>query len=57
MDVETAFLNADVTEEIYIKPPEGFPIAANANCFRLRKALYGLKHFKYWTKLMFNERF
>ena len=43
MDVETAFLNADVTEEIYIKPPEGFPISANANCFRLRKALYGLK--------------
>jgi len=43
MDVETAFLNADVTEEIYIRPPEGFPLANNANCFRLRKALYGLK--------------
>jgi hypothetical protein len=43
MDVETAFLNASVTEEIYIKPPEGFPIAPDHNCFRLRKALYGLK--------------
>jgi len=43
MDVETAFLNASVTEEIYIKSPEGFPIVADHNCFRLRKALYGLK--------------
>ena len=43
MDVETAFLNASVTEEIYIKPPEGFPIDGAHNCFRLRKALYGLK--------------
>jgi len=31
MDVETAFVNVDVTEEIYIKPPEGFPLAAIAN--------------------------
>jgi len=44
MGVETAFLNADVTEEIYIKPPEDFPLAANANRFRLRKALYGLSN-------------
>ena len=43
MDVDTAFLNAVVTEEIYIKPPEGFPLPSNMNCFRLRKALYGLK--------------
>ena len=43
MDVETAFLNADVTEEIYIHPPEGFPLPETCNCFRLKKALYGLK--------------
>ena len=43
MDVDTAILNASVTEEIYIKPPEGFPITEEFNCFRLRKALYGLK--------------
>jgi len=43
MDVETAFLNASVTEEIYIKPPEGFPLDNKYNCFRLKKALYGLK--------------
>ena len=43
MDVDTAFLNANITEEIYIKPPDGFPIRPNMNCFRLVKALYGLK--------------
>ena len=43
MDVDIAFLNAKVTEDIYIKPPEGFPITEEFNCFRLRKALYGLK--------------
>ena len=43
MDVDTAFLNANITEEIYIQPPEGFPIRSNMNCFRLVKALYGLK--------------
>ena len=43
MDVDTAFLNANITEEIYIKPPDGFPIRPNMNCFRLIKALYGLK--------------
>jgi len=43
MDVETAFLHASVTEEIYIKPPEGFPTTDEHNCFMLRKALYELK--------------
>ena len=43
MDVDTAFLNAEVSEEIYIKPLEGFPRPPNMNCFRLKKALYGLK--------------
>ena len=43
MDVDTAFLHADITEEIYIKPPEGMPLPIGMNCFRLKKALYGLK--------------
>ena len=43
MDVDTAFLNAPVTEEIYIRPPEGFPIPPGMDCFRLKRALYGLK--------------
>jgi len=37
MDVDTAFLNAPVTEEIYIRPPEGFPISPDMDCFRLKR--------------------
>ena len=43
MDVETAFLNAPLEEETYIKPPAGFVLSPGHNCFRLLKALYGLK--------------
>jgi len=43
MDVDTAFLHADIQEEIYIKPPEGMLLPEGMNCFRLKKALYGLK--------------
>ena len=43
MDVDTAFLNAELTEDIYIKPPEGFPLPPGMNCFKLKRALYGLK--------------
>ena len=43
MDVVTAFLNAKLEEEMYIKPPLGIPLPSNSNCFRLMKALYGLK--------------
>ena len=44
MDFETAFLNALLEEEIYIKPPPGY-VMENPACtvLRLRKALYGLK--------------
>ena len=35
MDVETAFL--------YVKPPLGIEVPEKSNCFRLMKALYGLK--------------
>ena len=43
MDVETAFLNADLKEEVYITIPEGIQRTDGCNCFRLNKALYGLK--------------
>jgi hypothetical protein len=46
MDVDTAFLNAPVEEEIYIRQPEGFeqrgPKGEELVC-RLKKSLYGLK--------------
>ena len=43
MDVDTAFLNAPLEEEIYIKPPAGLDLPPGKTCFKLLKALYGLK--------------
>ena len=44
LDVEQAFLQADLKEEIYVTQPEGFVDAKNPNkVYRLRKSLYGLK--------------
>ena len=42
MDVKTAFLNGELTEEIYMEQPEGFQSGTNKVC-RLKKSLYGLK--------------
>lgn len=41
-DVKTAFLHGDLTEEIYMKQPEGFITNPSLVC-RLHKSLYGLK--------------
>ncbi|GJS04651.1 retrovirus-related pol polyprotein from transposon TNT 1-94 [Tanacetum coccineum] len=44
MDVETAFLNADLKEEVYVSQPEGFIDPDHlTHVYRLKKALYGLK--------------
>lgn len=44
MDVKTAFLNGDLTEEIYMQQPEGFVVQGldNKVC-KLIRSLYGLK--------------
>ena len=44
MDVETAFLNGLLSEEIYMKPPEGFvkPGQEHLVC-KLKHSIYGLK--------------
>ena len=42
MDVKCAFLNGDITEDIYMQQPQGF--ATNPSLVsRLNKSLYGLK--------------
>ena len=42
MDVKNAFLNGDLSEEVYMQPPPGLSIELNKVCY-LRRALYGLK--------------
>ena len=44
LDVNTAFLNGEIKEDIYISQPEGFEIKGKEDhILKLRKALYGLK--------------
>ena len=43
MNVETAFLNAKLTEKVYIEIPQGVQINNPYNRLKLNRALYGLK--------------
>nr|GEV15695.1 hypothetical protein [Tanacetum cinerariifolium] len=44
MDVQTAFLNGELKEEVYVSQPEGFVDPDHpTHVYRLKKALYGLK--------------
>ncbi|KXJ74158.1 hypothetical protein RP20_CCG014246 [Aedes albopictus] len=52
MDVKCAFLNGELTEEIYMLQPEGFEQRDGLVC-RLKRSLYGLKQ----AARSWNERF
>jgi hypothetical protein len=44
MDVNSAFLNGYINEEVYVEQPHGFEDDKKPNCvYKLRKAVYGLK--------------
>ena len=42
MDVKNAFLNGDLSEEVYMQPPPGLSVDSNKVC-HLQRALYGFK--------------
>ena len=42
MDVKNAFLNRNLSEEVYMQPPFGLSVESNKIC-HIRRALYGLK--------------
>ena len=43
LDVETAFLNGPVVEELYVREPKGYERGHPGQVLRLRKAVYGLR--------------
>ena len=52
MDVETAFLNAGIDEDIWVKIPVGTKLATNDDgIYNLRKPVYGLKQMCMVAKL------
>ena len=42
MDVKNAFLNGDLSEEVFMQPPPSLSIESN-KVVRLRRAFYGLR--------------
>jgi Reverse transcriptase (RNA-dependent DNA polymerase)/Integrase core domain/Chromo (CHRromatin Organisation MOdifier) domain/gag-polypeptide of LTR copia-type len=53
LDFDTAFLNANLTEDIYVSIPQGYKNNSNYSALRLNKALYGLKQAprEWWLEL------
>ena len=52
LDIETAFFNGMLDEEIYMKAPDSFNTGKD-NVWQLQKSLYGLKQVSHvWNKLL-----
>ncbi len=50
LDVDSAFFNADLEEDVYMKPPPGMDLRSGC-CLKLLKSLYGLKQaVRNWNK-------
>ena len=56
MDVKTAFLNGNLSEDVYMTQPDGFVDPKNAGKIcKLRKSIYGLKQASRSWNLYFDE--
>src|SRR3954467_8683351 len=56
MDVKTAFLNGNLTEDVYMIQPESFVDLANADkVCKLQKSIYGLKQASRSWNICFDE--
>ena len=56
MDVKTAFLNGNLTEDVYMMQAEGFVDPKNASkVCKLQKSIYGLKQASRSWNIRFNE--
>ena len=55
LDIKSAYLMADIKEDIYLSPPEGLKVPAGKEGYvlKLRRSLYGLKQAgRYWNQLL-----
>jgi hypothetical protein len=57
MDVDTAFLNATLQEDIYMIPPTGLTSIKPGQVLKLNKSLYGLKQSPRNFSLEINDTF
>ena len=56
MDVKTAFLNGNLSEDVYMIQPEGFVDPKNARKIcKLQKSIYGLKQASRSWNIHFDE--
>ena len=55
MDVKTAFLNGNLTEEVYMTQPEGFTSMDSMKVCKLQKSIFGLNQASRSWYIHFNE--
>ncbi|KAG7664873.1 uncharacterized protein J8A68_001599 [[Candida] subhashii] len=56
LDVKSAYLNADLSDDIYVKPPPGYELE-EGKCWKLNKSVYGLKQAGYEWFMTFTKIF